>query len=97
MPKTPNQPRYKSTNAGLRPGLDMVTAKQQAGKFPSIGMALPNYQYDPSDRYKRAEQTVVKKPGMFSRMFGWLSLKRFALGLVIIAMLVDDWLGYKFI
>lgn len=97
MPKTPNQPRYKSVNPGLRPGLDMVTAKQQAGKFPSIGMALPNYQYDPSDRHKRPEQTVVKKPGLFSRMFGWITLKRFALTTVIVAMLIGGWLGYKFV
>ena len=97
MPKTPNQPQSPTSKTGLRPGLDSVTVKQQAGRFPSIGMALPNYQYDPSDRHKRAEQTVVKKPGLFKRMFGWLSFKRFGLAVVVLALLIGGWLGYKFV
>lgn len=97
MPQTPIRPRTSSQKTNLRPGQDMVMVKQQAGKFPSIGMALPNYQYDPRDQYKRTDQTVVKRGGWFKKLFGGITLKRTVITLVILMLICGGWLGYKFL
>jgi LCP family protein required for cell wall assembly len=84
-------------SAGTRPGQDMLTVKKQAGQFPSIGMTLRNYQYDPRDRHKRLDQTVVLKPHWWQRLFGGITLKKSVITLAIIMLLVGGFVAGKFI
>jgi LCP family protein required for cell wall assembly len=77
-----------------RPAKDMVTAKQQAGQFPSVGMTLRSYQYDPSDNHKRG--AVIVKHGRWRRFWQKVTLKRTAITLAILVLVVGGWLGGKF-
>lgn len=97
MAQKPIRPNAPRANARLRPGQDMVVAKQQANSFPSIGMALPNYKYDPKDRHKRVDHTEVIKPGLWSRFKGWFTLKHVVLSLLALMVIGGAFLGYKFI
>ncbi len=76
-----------------RPVQDMVTAKKQGGQFPAVGMTLRNYQYDPKDRHKRARHTEVVKRHWWQR----ITLKRTAITLAVLAVLVGGFVAGKFI
>ncbi len=80
-----------------RPGQDMVTVKQQAGQFPSIGMTLRNYQYDPRDRHKRSSKTVVVKSRWWQRLREKVTLKRAVITLAVVVLLTGGFVAGKFI
>ncbi len=70
--------------------------RNQAGQFPSVGMTLRTYQYDPRDRHKRPAQTVVKL-GFWERLVHKITLKRLVITLAIVFLIVGGWVGGKFI
>jgi LCP family protein required for cell wall assembly len=74
----------------------MVTVKQQAGNFPSVGMTLRSYKYDPKDYHKRAGEPLVVKGGRFKRFRQKITLKRVVITLAILIALLGGFLGYKF-
>lgn len=85
-------------DARARPVQDIVTVKQQAKQFPSVGMTLRSYQYDPKDYHKRpAGRGVVVSRGRWRRLWQRLTLKRAVLTLVVLILLVGGFLGGKFI
>lgn len=77
----------------------MQVADQQASRFPGIGMTLPkpNYQYDPRDRHKRPDQTVVVKARWWQRFWKKITLKRVVITLLIIVLGLGGWVGGKFL
>ncbi|HEY5152631.1 MAG TPA: hypothetical protein VII55_01525, partial [Candidatus Saccharimonadales bacterium] len=84
--------------ARARPVKDTVTAKQQAGQFPSVGMTLRSYQYDSGDYHKRSggRGAVVVNRGRWNRFRHIFTLKRVALTLAVVVLLIGGWLGGKF-
>lgn len=81
-----------------RPIQDMVTTKQQAGQFPSVGMTLRSYKYDPKDYHKRsANRAVVVTQNRWRRLRDAMTLKRTALLVALIILIAGGWLGGKFI
>src|SRR5438046_1748172 len=89
MPQTNPSTPIRVRTAAPRPGQDMVTARKQAGQFPSVGMTLPSYQYDPRDKHGWQPQTMVVK--------GRKVFKRIAIVLGILLVLVGGFIGAKFI
>lgn len=75
----------------------MLTVKRQAGQFPSVGMTLRNYQYDPRDHHKRLDKTVVVKSRWWQRLTSRLSWKRAAITVLILFLLVGGFVAGKFI
>jgi LCP family protein required for cell wall assembly len=95
MPQKPLRTPANSASGFNRPGQDMVIAKQ-AVKFPSVGMTLPNYQYDPTDRRRRSfGQTVVKRSRWQRFRQGWTP-KRSVIVLALLVLLIGGWVGGKF-
>jgi LCP family protein required for cell wall assembly len=84
--------------ARARPVQDVVTTKQQANQFPSVGMTLRSYQYDPKDYHKRpAGRGVVVNNSRWGRFRQKITPKRIALTLAVLILLVGGFLGGKFI
>lgn len=82
---------------GARPVQDIVTAKEQADQFPSLGMTLQNYSYDPRDHHKRnPSRGVVAKKSWLKRFLRWLTVKKTILAVVIVFLIIGGWLGGKF-
>jgi LCP family protein required for cell wall assembly len=79
-----------------RPGLDVVAAKK-AANFPGVGMTLPNYRYDPTDRHPRSGRGTVVKRGRLGRLKQRLTLKRAVIILAILVLLIVGWVGGKFL
>jgi LCP family protein required for cell wall assembly len=75
----------------------MVTANKQGGQFPTVGMTLRNYQYDPRDRHKRLDQTVVLKARWWNKLSRGITLKRSVITLLILMFLVGGFVAGKFI
>lgn len=71
----------------------MVTARSQGGQFPTVGMTLRNYQYDPRDRHKRVDHTAVRKKHWWNRV----TPKRAVITLLILFLLVGGFVAGKFI
>ncbi len=71
----------------------MVTANKQGSQFPTVGMTLRNYQYDPRDRHKRLDKTVVVKPHWWQK----ITLKRSVITLFILFVLIGGFVAGKFI
>jgi LCP family protein required for cell wall assembly len=71
----------------------MVTAKKQGGQFPAVGMTLRNYQYDPRDKHKRLDKTVVVKAHWWQK----ITLKRAVITLFILLVLIGGFVAGKFI
>lgn len=95
----PKSSRSASTNvnaAKKRPSLDMVAAKQ-AKQFPGVGMTIPTYQYDPSDRSRRSPgaTTIVKRTG-WRRARQRITLKRIVVILALLVLIIGGWVGGKF-
>jgi LCP family protein required for cell wall assembly len=94
--RRPTPAAAKTVKAG--PIQDMVTAQQQAGQFPSVGMTLRSYQYDPKDYHKRsAGRAVVLTQNRWQRFRQAITRKRVALVLALIILVVGGWLGGKFV
>lgn len=98
MPPKSHHIPVNRRSARPRPVQDIVTAKQQAANFPSVGMTLRSYQYDPRDHRRRniGSPTVVKR-GWRQRLRKRITLKRGVLTLAIVMLLVGGWVGGKFI
>jgi LCP family protein required for cell wall assembly len=75
----------------------MVVAKQQASNFPSVGMTLRSYKYDPSDKNNRAGKATVVKTSRWQRFRKGVTLKRTAIVMAVLVLLVGGWLGFKFV
>src|SRR3954468_14584165 len=94
MPQQPYQNPRSQRTGKARPGLDIVTAKQQASQFPSVGMTLRSYNYDPRDKSRRRPgQPVVVKRSWRNRF----SRKRVAVTFAVLALVLGIWVGGKFI
>jgi LCP family protein required for cell wall assembly len=78
------------------PGVDSVAA-QQSGNFPSIGMTLHSYQYDPRDKRRRNTQNPVVKQGRWQSFKSKITLKRAVITLVLLVVLIGGWVGGKFL
>jgi LCP family protein required for cell wall assembly len=81
-----------------RPTQDALTAQRQAGRFPSVGMTLHSYKYDPRDYHGRpSAAAAVVRPGWFKRLRRRFTLKRFVLTFVSIIALLGLWVGGTFV
>jgi LCP family protein required for cell wall assembly len=98
MPQKPRRIRPAVPSAQARPVQDIITTKQQAAQFPAVGMTLRSYQYDPKDYHKRGTgRGLVVNQGRWQRFRQRLTLKRTALTLALLVLLVGGWLGFKFV
>lgn len=87
-----------STATSLRPQQDAQTTKQQAARFPSVGMTLRSYQYDSRDYHGRPHtRGAVVKPSRGKRLRQNLRLKRFVMVLASLVLLLGLWVGGKFL
>lgn len=94
MPQTVRRMPALPTAPMGRPGQDMLTVRRQASRFPSVGMTLHSYKYDPRDYHGRPSATAaVVKPGRLKRLRQKITLKRSVLTLFILALLVGGWVG----
>jgi LCP family protein required for cell wall assembly len=75
----------------------MVTVQKQASQFPTVGMTLRSYQYDPRDRNNRAGSSVVVKKSRWQRLKSKVTLRRTALIVALLAVIIGGWVGGKFI
>lgn len=81
-----------------RPGQDIVTAKRQAGQFPGVGMTLPSPQYGSRTRGTAARGGSDAQPGgRFRKFMRKITLKRAAITLAIIALLIGLFVAGKFL
>lgn len=97
MPQKPRRLPANSARGPKRPVQDVAATRRQAAQFPSVGMTLKSYQYDPRDQRKRApgRPTVVKR-GWFRSVKEKVTLKRTVLALAVLILLIGGWLGFKF-
>src|SRR5665213_2729005 len=86
MPQKSRPTSATVRTARARPVKDSVTAKQQAGQFPSVGMTLRSYQYDSGDYHRRpgGRGAVVVNGSRWNRFRRKFTLKRTAITLAII-------------
>lgn len=95
MAQTPRRSPPNSSTGPGRPGQDVVTA-QQAGQFPSVGMTLHSYKYDPTDKRRRSPgQNPVVKKGRWQRFKQKFTLKRTVIVLALLVLLIGGWVGGK--
>jgi len=95
MPQTPRRTPPKKAAKSQRPGHDVVVA-QQADKFPSVGMTLPSYQYDPRDKRRRSSaQTVVKK-SRWQQFKSSVTLKHTVIVMALLVLLIGGFVAGKF-
>ncbi len=98
MPQKPRPTTAAVRTARARPVKDIVTAKQQAGQFPSVGMTLRSYQYDSGDYHKRPGRgAVVVNRSRWKRFWHKITWKRTILTIVVILLLIGGWVGGKFV
>jgi LCP family protein required for cell wall assembly len=95
MTQRPRQSKSVSPAVKARPGQDILVTKQQAAQFPGIGMTLPGYGVGSGK--KRQPQPTPKADGRWRRMRKKITLKRTAITLVLVALIVGGWLGGKVI
>lgn len=96
MPQTPRRISNSSARPQSRPRLNAAMAKQQAGQFPTVGMTLRSYQYDPKDRNNRRGQAVTVKRSRLGRWRSKITLKRSVVALALLVLLIGGWVGGKF-
>ncbi len=97
MTQKPRRTSLNAITAPIRPGQDVIAAKQ-AARFPSVGVTLPNYQYDPRDYHKqRVAAGEVLKQGLWRRTWHKVTLKRSVITLALLVLLIGGWVGGKFL
>lgn len=98
MSQTARRIKVSSFATNSRPSQDLATVKKQAGQFPSVGMTLHSYKYDPRDYHGRpSAKSAVVRPGFFKRLLGRVTLKRVVLTLTMLIVLTGLWVGGTFI
>jgi LCP family protein required for cell wall assembly len=98
MPQKPRPFPAAARSATARPAQDVITAKQQGGQFPNVGMTLRGYQYDSKDYHKRSPgRGLVVNRKRWQRVWQAITLKRTALVLGVLVLLIGGWVGGKFI
>ena len=95
MAQTPRRTPPKRVAKTERPGHDVVIA-QQADKFPSVGMTLPSYQYDPRDKRTRSSSQTVVKRGRWQRFKQKITLKRSVIVMALLVLLIGGFVAGKF-
>jgi LCP family protein required for cell wall assembly len=95
MAQTPRRTSPKRVAKSERPGHDVVIA-QQADKFPSVGMTLPSYQYDPRDKRRRSGSQTVVKRGRWQRFRQKITLKRSVIVMALLVLLIGGFVAGKF-
>ncbi len=94
MPQTVRRMPALPTAPMRRPGQDMVTVRRQASRFPSVGMTLHSYKYDPRDYHGRPSgAAAIVKTGRLKRLRRKITLKRSVVALSILVLLVGGWVG----
>lgn len=108
MPEQKPTPRINNSSARLQPGADIIVQKQ-AIHFPEVGMTLSSYKRSALDNngVRRGQSTLprpVDPPVSESRPKAakkkrrtFVSLKRAAIALVVVVLLVIGWVGFKFV
>ena len=96
QPKRPYRTPPLTGSARPRPGQDIIVAKQQAKDFPGVGMTLPTYRPDSSNR-SRFAPAVSPKKGRLRGLFTRRRIKRALLALFIVAALIGLFVGGKFL
>ncbi|HVV67210.1 MAG TPA: LCP family protein [Candidatus Saccharimonadales bacterium] len=97
------QPKSRRTppingSARPRPGQDIITAKKQAGNFPGVGMTLPTYRSNAAGRARLGGPSRTQtQPGRLKRIFSKRHLKRAALSLLVLLILIGGFVGFKFL
>jgi len=96
----PKQPRNTKSSIGgnPQPRKDAVTAKQQADKFPSIGMTLSSYK-DPKVNMKSRNFSppLNVRKSRFQRIKDSITLKRTAIFLTALILIAFIWFGGRFL
>jgi len=95
MAQTPRRTPPKRVAKSERPGHDVVIA-QQADKFPSVGMTLPSYQYDPRDKRRRSGSQTVVKRSRWQRFRQKITLKRSIIVMALLVLLIGGFVAGKF-
>jgi len=98
MSQTARRIQVSSFATKSRPSQDLATVKKQAGQFPSVGMTLHSYKYDPRDYHGRPNtKAAVVRPGFLKRLRAKITLKRVVLGITTLVVLMGLWVGGTFI
>jgi polyisoprenyl-teichoic acid--peptidoglycan teichoic acid transferase len=79
-----------------RPMQDVATKNKQADNFPSVGMTLRSYQYDPKDRNNRRGQPVTVKRSRLKALKDKITLKRTVIVVALLVLIVGGYVGGKF-
>jgi LCP family protein required for cell wall assembly len=96
MSKSPRRSSNQPARPRPRPQLNATMAKQQGGQFPTVGMTLRSYQYDPKDRNNRRGRPVMVKRSRFHRWTSKITLKRSVIVVALLVLLIGGWVGGKF-
>jgi LCP family protein required for cell wall assembly len=98
MPQKPRpRPPIAISSPKGRPIQDIITVKQQAAQFPTVGMTLRSYQYDSKDYHRPGSRGTAVKKNRWQRFRQKVTIKRVALTLVVLVVLIGGWLGGKFV
>ncbi|HSW85848.1 MAG TPA: LCP family protein [Candidatus Saccharimonadales bacterium] len=98
MPQKPSHTPLSGSASNRRPIQDIVTVKQQAASFPTVGMTLRSYKYDPQDyRSRVTPRSVAVTRSRWQRIRSRITLKRIALSFLVLLLLIGGWLGFKFV
>ncbi len=97
MVQKPRRSPLPAPAAKVRPLQDIAAAKQ-ATQFPSVGMTLRSYKYDPRDHHKfPAGKGVVVRQGRLARFKQSATWRRVLTFIAIVLVVVGAWVGGKFI
>lgn len=96
MSQTPRRSPYSSSPRPKRPVQDVAAVKKQAAQFPTVGMTLKSYQYDPRDQRKRRSAQTIVKQSRFQRFKQGVTLKRTVMAFAVLVLLVGGFVGFKF-
>ena len=95
---TPRTPRTspKARPAKSRPGQDIVIAREQASKFPGVGMTLSGYTSDNS-KSGRKSQSVDVISSRWQRFKKKITLKKAILFVTLLIIILGAWYGGKIV